>query len=126
MYRAMKAQADGFPVEGPSARTLGVRTDGPNRDIPISPLGTVSPKTGGMSVALDVALNLPKNRLPKSLGGEGRDPVFSISSAALPASLFVRVDGYPHAMIEPAFICGFEQYQENLSWTRPFWARAHD
>lgn len=75
MYRAMKAQADGFPAVGPSARTLGLRTDGPNREIPISPPGTVSPTTGGMSVALDVALNLPKNRLPKSLGGEGRDPV---------------------------------------------------
>ncbi len=120
MFRAMKARADGFPVVGPSARNLGVRTEGLNRDIPISPDGTVLPETGGMSLALDAALNLPKHRLPISLGGDGRDPVFSILSAALPSSLFVRMDRYPHALIEPAFVCGFEQYQENLSSTRLF------
>ncbi|PYS46280.1 MAG: hypothetical protein DMG13_30365 [Acidobacteria bacterium] len=31
-----------------------------------------------MSVALDAAQNLPKPRLPRSLGAEGRDPVFTM------------------------------------------------
>jgi hypothetical protein len=75
-----------------------------------------------MSVALDAAQNLPKPRLPKSLGGEGRDPVFRMSSAALPASLLVRPDRYPHALVEPAAVCLFEQYEKNLWGTRLSWS----
>ena len=56
--------------------------------------------------------------LPKSLGGEGRDPVFTMSSVALPASLLVRPDRYPHAFVEPAAVCLFEQYEKNLWGTR--------
>ena len=43
--------------------------------------------TGDMSVALDQAQNLPKPRLPKSLGGEGRDPVFQMFSDELSPTL---------------------------------------
>src|SRR5580658_6844767 len=75
-FRAMKEDRDAYPITGSSSRTLGVRIDGPSRDILVAMDGTVSPRTGGMSVALDTAQNLPKHRLPKSLGGEGRDPVF--------------------------------------------------
>ena len=126
MFRAMKADVDGCPVIGPSSRTLGVRRDGPNRDIPIALNGTVSPGTGGMSVALDAEQNLPKHRLPKLLGGEGRDPVFRMLSASLPACLSVRVDRYPHAFVEPTWVCGFEQYQYDIAQTRPFWSKVHD
>lgn len=79
-----------------------------------------------MSVALDAAQNLPKHRLPKSLGGEGRDPVFKMSSAALPASLLVRTDRYPHALVEPATVCLFDHYEKNLWGTRVSWSIAHD
>ena len=79
-----------------------------------------------MSVALDAAQNLPKHRLPKSLGGEGRDPVFTMLSAALPASLLVRPDRYPHAFVEPAVVCPFEHYQNNLWGTRVSWSNPHD
>jgi hypothetical protein len=79
-----------------------------------------------MSVALDAAQNLPKHRLPKSLGGEGRDPVFKMSSAALPTSLLVRPDRYPHAFTEPAVVCLFEHYEKNLWGTRVSWGNAHD
>lgn len=73
IFRAMRAEADGLPKVGRSGRELGVRTDGPNRDLAVGGDGTVEPGNGGMSVALDAALNLPKPRLPKSLGGEGRE-----------------------------------------------------
>jgi hypothetical protein len=126
MFRAMKADRDGCPTPGPSGRTLGVRIDGPSRDILVGLDGTVSPGTGGMSVALDAAQNLPKHRLPKSLGGEGRDPVFRMSSAALPASLLVRPERYPHAFLEPAVVCLFEQYEKNLRETRLSWSKAYD
>ena len=86
----------------------------------------MSPGTGGMSVALDAAQNLPKHRLPKSLGGEGRDPVFKMSSAALPDSLLVRPDRYPHAFVEPVAVYLFEHYEKNLWGTRVWWSNAHD
>jgi len=126
MFRAMKADRDGYPATGPSSRTLGVRIDGPSRDILVGLDGTVSPAAGGMSVALDAAQNLPKPRLPKSLGGEGRDPVFRMSSAALPARLWVRPDRYPHAFVEPAVVCLFEQYQKDLWATRLSWSNVYD
>ena len=78
IFRAMKSEADGFPKVGRSSRELGVRVDGPTRDLVIGQDGTVEPAAGGMSVALDAARNLPKPRLPRSLGGEGRDPVFTM------------------------------------------------
>jgi hypothetical protein len=126
MFRAMKADRDGYPTTGPSSRTLGVRIDGPSRDILVALDGSVSPGTGGMSVALDAAQNLPKHRLPKALGGEGRDPVFKMSSAALPASLLVRPDRYPHPFVEPAAVCLFEQYEKDVCGTRLAWSNPHD
>jgi len=126
IFRAMKEDRDGYPITGSSSRTLGVRIDGPSRDILVAMDGTVSPGTGGMSVALDAAQNLPKHRLPKSLGGEGRDPVFKIWSGALPASLLVRPDRYPHAFVEPAIVCLFEHYEKSLWGTRGSWSNAHD
>src|SRR5258707_12666962 len=125
IFRAMKEDRDGYPITGSSSRTLGVRIEGPSRDILVALDGTVSPGTGGMSAVLGVARNLPKHRLPKSLGGEGRDPVFKMSSAALPANLSVRPDQYPHAFVEPAIVCLFEHYEKNLWGTRVLWSNAH-
>jgi hypothetical protein len=78
MFRAMKAEQDGLPKVGRSSRELGIRIDCPIREIPVGEDGIVEPETGSMSVALDAAQNLPKPRLPRSLGGEGRDPVFAM------------------------------------------------
>lgn len=84
MFRAMKEEGDGLPVIGRSGRTLGVRVEGAIRDIPVAPDGTVAPASGGMSVALDDLIRLHKPRLPRSLGGEGRDPVFRALRDDLP------------------------------------------
>jgi hypothetical protein len=72
MFRAMKAEPDGLPKVGRSSRELGIRIDGPIRDLRVGEDGTVEPGTGGMSVALDAARNLPKPRLPRSLCEEQR------------------------------------------------------
>jgi len=102
MFRAVKAEADGFPKVGRSGRELGVRVDGPMRDLVVAQDDMVEAVAGGMSVALDAARNLPKPRLPRSLGGEGRDPVFTMLTAAVPRTLCVRSDRYPHALVEPS------------------------
>jgi len=122
----MKEEADGLPKAGRSARELGVRIDGPTRDIAVGPDGTVEPETGGMSVAVDAARNLPKPRLPRSLGGEGRDPVFTMFRAMVPPALLTRQDRYPHAFIEPARRCALCDFESDLAGTRSDWSKAHD
>ena len=126
MFRAMKAEADGLPVVGRSGRELGVRIDGPIRDLIPGQDGTVKPGTGGMSVALDSAQNLPKPRLPKSLGGEGRDPVFTILAAEIPRILLLRRDRFPHALIEPSRRCPLPDFELDLASTRSLWCKAYD
>jgi len=121
MFRAMKAEVDGLPKVGRSSRELGVRVEGAVRDLPVGPDGTVDPGTGGMSVALDAAQNLPKPRLPKSLGGEGRDPVFSMSAANLAPDLGIRTDRHPHALVEPARTCLLDAFESALAATRTLW-----
>ena len=122
----MKAEADGLPKVGRSGRALGVRIDGPSPDLAVGQDGTVGPGSGGMSVALDAALNLPKARLPRSLGGEGRDPVFRMVTANIPPALLVRQDRYPHALVEPSRRCPLAAFESDLARTRPFWSKAHD
>jgi hypothetical protein len=53
LYRTMKAGADGLPTLGRSARSLGVRVDGPHADVRVDQGGCVLPATGGMSVTVD-------------------------------------------------------------------------
>ena len=86
----------------------------------------VEPETGGMSVALDAAQNLPKPRLPRSLGGEGRDSVFALRRAEVPETLILRVDRYPHALVEPIRRCLLVEFESDLAGTRSFWRKVHD
>src|SRR5579872_2770888 len=123
MFRAMKQDSEGYPAIGRSGRTLGVRVDGLQRDLPIAEDGSVSPKTGGMSVALDKPENLPKPRLPRVLGGEGRDPVFRMFARVLPEALVVRPDRYPHACVEPRRRCPLDQFESALTATRNHWSK---
>ena len=126
IFRAMKAEADGLPRVGRSGRALGVRIDGPSRDLAVGQDGTVGPGNGRMSVALDAALNLPKPRLPRSLGGEGRDPVFTMVTTEIPPTLLLRQDRHPHALVEPRRRCPLAAFESDLASTRPFWSKAHD
>jgi len=122
----MKAEADGLPKVGRSSREIGIRIERPIRDLHVGEDGTVVPGTGGMSVALDAARNLPKPRLPRSLGGEGRDPVFTMLKTAVPVTLLARVDRYPHAFVEPIRRCPLLEFESDLASTRSFWSKVHD
>lgn len=104
-----------------SAHGLGVRVDGERPDILPDPDGNVHPESGGMSVVLDRAANLPRHRLPAGLGGLGRHPVFRISEQAILSTLLVRVNGHPHALIEPRAIRTLAEYEQELASTRPAW-----
>lgn len=126
IFRAMKAEPDGLPKVGRSGRELGVRLDGPSRDLTVAEDGTVQPGKGGMSVALDAALNLAKPRLPRSLGGEGRDPVFTMLRTTFPLTLLLREDRYPHALVEPRLRCALAVFESGLASTRSLWSKAHD
>lgn len=126
MFRAMKAEPDGLPRVGRSSRELGIRVNGPIRDLPVGEDGIVDPETGGMSVALDVVQNLSKPRLPRSLGGEGRDPVFTMRKAEVSGTLTLRVDRYPHALVEPIRRCLLVEFESDLASTRSFWNKAYD
>ena len=83
LYRGMR-EADGLPVTGPTARTLGAR---PGVDVPVGPDGMVHPGTGGVSVSPDSPLNLPPHRRPPEFGGTGRDPVWRLDERDLPDGL---------------------------------------
>lgn len=121
VYRAMKQDLDGFPQVGRSARALGVRIAGPHEDLPVFPGNVVRPATGGMSVVFDDPRSLPKFRRPRSLGGEGRDPVFAMDVTMVPSSLVVRPDRPPHALVEPADECLLGDYERALYGTRGSW-----
>ncbi len=122
----MRAASDGLPVVGRSARELGVRVEGAVIDLRVGEDGWVQSGAGGMSVADGDPSYLPKHRRPLSLGGDGRDPVFGLARAALPAELAIRVDRPPHALVEPAEPCKLGRYEEALAATRPSWTRTHD
>ena len=126
IFRAMKEDSKGKPLTGNSARTLGVRIGGKYADILINGQGKVHPNTGGMSVTPDTPLKLPKSRLPKSLGGEGRDPVFSFPIVDLPVSLTLRSDTRYHALVEPLKSCLFQEFEQNLHGTRGDWVKGYE
>ena len=126
VFRAMKEDSDGKPLVERSARALGVRIKGRHSDIHIDSQGQVHPKTGGMSVTPDDYRRLPNHRLPESLGGRGRDPIFSFQIANLPSTLALSRDKPSHALVEPLKSCLFEEYEQNLHGTREDWVKCHE
>jgi hypothetical protein len=104
---------------GPSARSLGVR---PDYDIPVT-AGQVQPNTGGMSVAPDRVVNVPRRRRPPAHGGLGKDPVWCMSLDDLGAGLVFRQDSPAHGLFEPAYAMLEREYQKRLADTKPFWKR---
>ena len=132
MYRAMKEAPDHLPEVGRSSRMLGVRVS-PLGDVPEDPPqfdvypdvdGHVAPRWG-MSVAMDNPRGLPRHRKPRSLGGEGRDPVFSLLVSLLGKGLNVHEDRAPHAVIEPTGRCPMTTYEAAVAATRPSWRPYH-
>lgn len=125
IYRAMKEDLDGKPLVGRSGRTLGVRICGQYADIEMINC-KIRPYTGGMSVTPDSVGRLPKSKLPRSLGGEGRDPIFSFNVDDLPSSLVLRRDRPTHGLVEPSMCCLFRDYERKLHGTREDWTKSHE
>jgi hypothetical protein len=117
IFRSMISDG-GQPKVGNSARTLGIR---PGLDIPIGPGNMVSPESGGMSVALDTPLNLPKHRLPAFFGGTGRDPVWETAPKLLGPQLTLRPDSPTHGLVEPSITMSLTAYEQALAGTRNVW-----
>lgn len=122
LYRPMRAGADGTPECGPTARTLGVRAE----DLDPPGVDPVGPGMGGMSVAADDPDGLAPHRLPRELGGFGKDPLFWIDEANLVPLLQFRPDRPrvgTHGVVEPISSTALRAFQEALCNTRPAWTR---
>ena len=121
LYRAM-ANDGRTPLAHPNH--LGVRAAGEYRDIQVDTTGVVHPRTGGMSVAPDDPINLPRHFRPRSLGGRGKRPVWLVSSAHITDPLAAREDRPTHWLIEPSSTMALADYESGLSATAPRWSRA--
>lgn len=109
---------------GRSARTLGVRVDGPHADVALDALGRVVPGQGGMSATVDEAARMPPARRPKWLGhGLSEDPLFRSTSAELGEGLTVRIDRGARALVEPVRLRPLEEFEELLAASRERWLR---
>jgi hypothetical protein len=121
LFRSMKADNDGLPSVGPTARELGVR---PGDDILVDTAGYVEPLSGGISVSPGAADRLPEHRRPPEIGGTGKDPVWTLTSDVLPADLRYRPDDEDpdgHGTIEPVSRMTLDAYQQALRATRSAW-----
>ncbi len=120
IFRAMRPASDGKPEAGRSLSTLGVR---PRKDIPLDEEGMVLPSRGGMSVTPDRWQDMPPALLPRSLGGEGRHPLFYLYTSLLPSGLIARIDRPKHANVEPTSRCHFLDFEAEVRATRQHWER---
>jgi hypothetical protein len=120
LYRSMKADQDGRPACGPSARTLGARIPD---DLSPDAWGVVHPCAGGMSVTADDPRALPFHRRPPEFGGMGRDPVYKLAEARLVGPLVARpeADGATHWFVEPRSALPVDRFQAALCATRRDW-----
>jgi hypothetical protein len=112
---------DGRPLLERSARALGVRVEGPDRDVDADAAGNVHPEGGGMSVAPDDPLALQTHRRPPEFGGTGKDPVWEITDEVLPGALLFRRDSPTHGLIEPGCSMPLGVFEDGLAETRDTW-----
>jgi hypothetical protein len=123
LYRSMKEAPDGFPDVGPSSRLLGVRPGNATKPdvLAVLPTDPVLPGQGGMSVAPDDPMNLPRHLRPASLGGSGRDSVWYIDMEDLGSDLAFRQDRPTHGLIEPQRALSLREFQDALAGSRLSW-----
>jgi hypothetical protein len=126
IYRAMKADSDGMPQVGPSARELGVRPLGqmPHNDgSAAAPHASVNPGEG-MSAAPQDPAHLPRNRRPPQVkGGTGKDPVWEIDTDDLGPKLQYVQDKPTHGVVGPKQPMTLAEFEQALAATRPRWVR---
>lgn len=123
LFRSLKEHSDGWPEAGPSAKKLGVRPGNvPTPDVKaVQPDELVVPGGGGMSVAPDDPMYLPRHRRPQSLGGISPDPTWYIETAELGPDLAFRQDSRTHGVIEPSRPMTLQEFQQALAATRLQW-----
>jgi hypothetical protein len=123
IFRSMIEKADGLPELGRSARKLGVRTgDHTTPDIlAVNPGDIVLPGDGGLSVAPDDPMFLPRHRRAAILGATGVDPVWALDVSDLPAELALVRDSATHALIEALNAMTLAEYEAALAQTRVKW-----
>lgn len=109
-------------ILGRSARTLGVRVEGPHADVVPDRMGRVLPATGGMSVTIDDPRRMPVARRPQWLAnGLSEDPLFAFAVRELPGSLAVRIDRDCHGLVEPIEPRPLSGYEADLASTQTRW-----
>lgn len=87
----------------------------------------VYPGGGGMSVTPDDVLLLPQSRRPRSLGGTGRKPIWSLSTDLLSKhSLGCRQDDVSHALVEVSEPMPLAKFNANIGDTAPDWEVVHE
>ena len=123
VLRAMKVDEDGRPKAGWSgARTLVAQC---SIDIPLrQDDGFVEPRMGGTSVSPPPPENLPPSRLPREMGGKGKDPIWQLETDDLPRELTYRPDPDApdtHGFIEPSWAMSFGDYLNAIHETRDMW-----
>ena len=52
--------------------------------------------------------------------------MFTMKTAAVPQTLCLRADRYPHALVEPAARCTLGAFESDLASTRSFWSKADE
>ena len=104
-----------------TARGLGVRAEGPHRDVSPDSTGIIHPRRGGMSVAPDDPLNLELHRRPEEWGGTGNDPVWQIADDVLPDNVVCRRDSRDHGLLEPPTPVLLDEFREHLAATSADW-----
>lgn len=123
LFRTMTSTA-GVPASGP--KDLGVRVD---VDITPDRNRVVHPQSGGMSVAPDDPMGLPRFHRPKSLSGTGHRPVWKIRTDSVVGDLSTRNDPQKptkHALIEPSMAMQLDKFESAICKTGPDWTKAHD
>lgn len=128
LLRPMISAADDLPTIGhEGVRFLGVRVE-PNENFDVDvdrQTGMVVLNGKGVSVTPDDVRKLPNVRRPKSLGGRGKDPVFSLAVTDIPDGLKYVEDSDSHGALAPTRAMNVEQYRKLVESTRNKWKR-HD
>jgi len=146
IYRSMLADRD-RPIIGNAATALGVRLPpDPKPDVSVNADGTVSPRTGGMSVAPSWR-HLPVWRIPRRLstkfldargiqGASGSNNLVCwrlgegpFAEAPIGDRLLFRPDPDrpdSHGFVEPLAQLPLTEYQAALANTRDQWQRDED
>lgn len=124
VFRAMREDSSRAPVVGSGFAHLGVRVCGVNRTGDVRPdkNNRVLPGGGGMSVYLR-AESMIGSLKPRSMGGEGRYPLWEIGLDRFPSTTKIGTVRDDHTTIEPASAMLIDDFQDALGSTRSDWVK---